>query len=417
MQTNRKLFTLLLLLLSCSSLWAQQEQFRYKRAIEGADHGWHSIPLPAELFGALSQPMADIRIWGITAAGDTLEMPYLLEVRDEQVQYQEIPFQLINQVKNETGHFYTLAVPQAAALNEIRLQFGNANFDWRVALEGSHNQRDWFTVLDNYRIVSIENDFTDYSFTTLRFPLLSYAYLRLHIKSKEQPELMPVMLYHKTVQAADVQPHELLHFSSRVDKQRKQSLADLELTQAVPVSKLTLHIADTHDYYRPISILYANDSSQSAEGWRYLYKPLFSGTLSSLEESSFSFPATITKRLRVLIENGNNLPLKLEGAAVQGYAYALTTRLQPAESYWLVYGNPLAAAPEYDISLFTNKIPDSLELLQLGPQQALFLQDLTAASPLFGNKLWLWVIMLALIGMMGWFTLKMMKSAQTNKQS
>lgn len=74
-----------------------------------------------------------------------------------------------------------------------------------------------------------------------------------------------------------------------------------------------------------------------------------------------------------------------------------------------MFRNPKANTPAYDIALFTDKIPASLDTLQLDPEKLVSTRNLAAISPLFSNKVWLWDIMFVLMATMSWFTLKMIK--------
>ncbi|MBW3544234.1 MAG: DUF3999 family protein [Bacteroidetes bacterium] len=406
---NRLLCTIFLLLLSSTCCLAQGENYRYKRNIDGAQKGWHSISLPDDIFGRLSPGLADLRIRGINAQQDTLEMPYLLRTTAGKSTQQEVPFRLINQSSNSQGYFYTLELTEETDLNEIMLHFGNRNFDWRVNLEGSHTQKEWFKVLENYRILSIQNQHTQYSFTSLRFPTIRYHYLRIQIIGSQKPEMMPPGLLKKAQQTGQYKTYAS-QFRQHEQKKTRHTQLDIELPQVVPISALRLQLQDTLDYYRPLSIQYPADSTQTASGWQYHYRTIHTGTLSSLEQPDFSFPAIRTRKLRLLIRNGQNLPLSMAGVTVSGPQYSLTTRLGGAEQYFLAYGNPLATAPEYDIALFEEKIPQHLAPLTLG-KEAPLREDFPTQNPLFGNKLWLWALMLILMVVMGWFTLKMLRTA------
>jgi len=107
----------------------------------------------------------------------------------------EIVFKTINTTRNEKGYYYTFEVPTNESINQIKLDFFQKNFDWSIKLEGSQNQQEWFTITDDYRILSIYNELTDYQFTKLSFPDSKYRYFRLLIKSKEEPNLKLVKIF------------------------------------------------------------------------------------------------------------------------------------------------------------------------------------------------------------------------------
>ena len=118
-----------------------------------------------------------------------LKYPYILQQARENQTEKIIPFQLINQSKNENGFYYTFQIPTESTINQINLEFDQQNFDWRVSLEGSQDQNEWFSILQDYRILSIKNDLTEFDFTRLIFPDARFRYYRLLIKTNTNPEL------------------------------------------------------------------------------------------------------------------------------------------------------------------------------------------------------------------------------------
>jgi hypothetical protein len=178
------------LLFSCSFLYGQMEQYTYKRELKNVSGQWHRIMLPGEIFAKTSQDLNDIRIFGITPDNDTIEVPYILRLSTDNISQKEVAYKTLNASHNDKGHYFTFEVPANEPVNQIELEFRQLNFDWLVTLEGSQNQGEWVTVLEDYRILSIKNELTDFQFTTLAFPESKYRYFRLLIDSKENPELI-----------------------------------------------------------------------------------------------------------------------------------------------------------------------------------------------------------------------------------
>ena len=111
--------------------------------------------------------------------------------------------------------------------------------------------------------------------------------------------------------------------------------------------------------------------------------------------------------MRIEIENFDNRPLKIEGVTVKGYEHQLIARFTEPAKYYLVYGNPKANKPNYDISNFTENIPNTISALNLSKEKTIDKKEVSKRSPLFENKLWLWGIMGLIICLLGWFTIKM----------
>lgn len=351
--------------------------------------------------------MNDFRIYGITAT-DTIEVPFLMKISSKRESENKVDFRLLNFSNKGNDYFFTFEIPSEKPINEIHLDFKEKNFNWLVNLEGSQNNSEWFTVLENYRILSIENKQTDYQFTNLVFPSSKYRYFRLRITSDKKPELITAETQLKSYEPSVYKNYPVKNFLSSEDKKLKKSIIDIDLPQDLPVSFISLKIKDSVDYYRPITIKFLLDSVNTEKGWKYNYNTLSSSILSSLENNDLHFQSTITRKLRLEIENFDNRPLQIEGATVKGYLYQLVARFEEPAKYFLVYGNPKAQRPNYDITNFSEKIPKDLSPLSLSEEKKIDKREVSKRSPIFENKLWLWIIMGIIIIVLGYFTIKMM---------
>jgi hypothetical protein len=63
--------------------------------------------------------------------------------------------------------------------------------------------------------------------------------------------------------------------------------------------------------------------------------------------------------------------------------------------------------PSYDLVNFANKIPSNAASLNMGDEEKLTAEE-PAVSPLIKNKIWLWVLMGVVIGVLAFFTVRMM---------
>jgi hypothetical protein len=397
------------LFLNCRLAFGQLGEFKYKRELKGISGQWHKIVLPDSVFGKISNDLNDIRIFGLTAEKDTIETPYFLRLAKETVSANEIVFKTLNSTRNEKGYYFTFEIPTSEAINQIDLDFKQDNFDWRIKLEGSQNQNDWFTVLENYRILSIKNEIEDFQFTKLTFPSSKYQYFRLQIESKEKPELTSAGISRQEISEANYQDHSIKKIDKKEIKDSKQTEIDIELNMPAPVSFLNIEVNNSFDYFRPITVKYLTDSIKSEKGWSYVYHTLTTGTLNSINKKGLKFNSTIVQKLKIIIENKDNQPLTIEGILLKGYVHELTARFTEKATYFLVYGNENANKPDYDIERFPDNVPKMLSELELGNELEIAKEEAPKKTALFENKIWLWVIMGLIVLVLGWFSIKMMR--------
>lgn len=397
------------LLFSCLYSYGQIGAYNYKRELKGIAGQWHTITLPNEIFGKTSQNLNDIRIFGITASNDTVEAPYLLRLATEKISNKQVAFKTLNVSYNDKGYYFTFEIPATKPINQINLDFNQQNFDWRIKLEGSQNLDEWFTIVDDYRIVSIKNNLTDFQFTKLTFPNSKYRFFRLFIDSKENPELIVTSITQNEIIDGTFRNYAVRKFDIKENTQTKQTEINIELQMRVPVSHLKIEVKDTFDYYRPVTIKYLADSFKTEQGWKYNYSTLTSGTLNSIENDEFKFSSTNVQRLKIVIHNQDNSSLTIDTIQVKGYVHELVARFTEKATYFLTYGNKNVAKPHYDIDRFADKIPMTLTAIELGNEQTIEKENQQTTDPLFQNKTWLWGIMTVIILLLGWFSVKMIR--------
>lgn len=389
--------------------FAQEHPYSYQRELMGVEAQWHKVILPYEIFEKTKTDFSDIRIIGLTANKDTLVAPYIFQLASEKLTQVAVSFKLINQAKNDKGSYFTFETPIESAVNQIQLDFKPLNFDWKVTLEGSQNQQEWFSILTDYRILSINSPDTNFQYTLLNFPIAKYRYFRLLIQDEEYPGFSAAKLLFNSVTAGNYNTYPIKLNALKEDKKNKLTEINLDLKSNVPVSKLTLGVKNNYDYFRAIHISYLSDSVQTEKGWKYGYSKLISGTINSFEKSEFAFKSTLLKKLKIVIENQDNVPLQIDSIQVEGYVHEVIARFTTPATYFLTYGNPLANKPNYDIAQFSDQIPTNLKLLQVGNEQFIKSNTKDAKKTVFQNSFWLWGVMILIILLLGWFSLKMIR--------
>lgn len=410
-KTNQAIqFFLILLLFNNLFVFGQIEQYNYMRELKGVTDQWHSIHLPAEIFGKTAHDLSDIRIFGIKANKDAVEAPYLLQVASEKVSRNEIPFKMLNTTYKGNEYYFTLELPTMEAINEIKLAFKQSNFDWSVKLVGSQNQEDWFTLAENYRILSIKNELTDYAFTKLLFPSAKYRFYQLIVNSKEKPEIVSATVSQIELIEGKINSYAISWFEVNENKQAKQTEIDIALYMPVKVSKLKIAIKAAYDYYRPIKIMYCSDSLQTEKGLIYQYSTLLSASISSIEPNDYTFQSTTAQKLKVCIENMDNPALTVDSVWVLGFVHTLVARFTENATYFLTYGNKQVQRPNYDLNHFIAKIPAPLVALSLEDEILLEKLPFPKQEPLFRNIVWLWALIGIIVLVVGWFSIKMLKN-------
>ena len=391
---------------------AQKGDFLFKRKLQNVSDQWHKIPLPDDIFSKINPDFSDVRILGITQKNDTIEIPYLLNNPSKQEILKEIPFRLINESRTGNRYYFTFDALESRLINEIHLDFNDTNFDWKVKLEGSQNLQEWFSIVENYRILSIKNSATDFKFTKLEFPESQYRYFRISFEAGNKPVLQSAKITRKQQGAGVLKNCPVASQSINEDSKFKQTVISIGLKERVPLAFVKITIKGGIDYYRPVTISALSDSIKNGNDWRYFYRSLTSGILESNTPNTFNVENSIVKDVKIIIENRDNQPLKIDSVTVSGYQYELTARFTDPAEYYLFYGNKKASKPDYDIARFVENIPGDISTLSTGKEEVIKKEDSKKTSSLFENKNWMWLIMGIIIITLGWFSISMMKKKQ-----
>jgi len=388
------------------------ENYQYQREISDIHDSWHTIILPADIFPRLKSDLSDLRIISTTPEGSIQEAPYLLNTLSDKTIQEEREFSIIDFSRNAAGYYYFFEIPDKKAINLIQLNFARQNFDRKITLEGSQNQTQWFTLLRDYRILSIQSEHAQYSVTDLKFPSAKFHYLRLTIPGADDLNLLSAKITEDKKKEGRYRLCPLRDFRINHSEKGNVSTIHIRLERVSPVCRVKLRILDQIDFIRPFSLEYLSDSARSSSGWTYLYRPVTSGNLSSFEENVIEFENVMTSGLKIIIENHDNTPLEIDSVMVWGNVQQLTARFSTPGNYFLIYGNASAGKPRYDISKFQDKIPANVTEIFLGQEEPFSGFKASEVKPLFQNKFWLWIIMILIIGILGGFSFKMLRKKE-----
>lgn len=395
-----------LLLLIPVLVFAQESD--YKNEIIGVKDQWHRIPLNNDVLGQVQEDLSDIRIYAVSETNDTTEVPYFLEEQNTLQEKAGVSFKIINKSKSKNENYFTFKLNEPKEINEIFLDFKKENFNWNIDLQGSNDQKEWFNILEDYRILSILNKMTDYSFTTLKFPTAEYAYFRIKVKHNKKVNLRSATLQKTYERKVDL---ESVDNEFSVSDKDKKTIIDLKLDKRLPISEITLKFADDFDFQRPINFEYLVDSFKTEKGWKYNYRSFTNSYVSSLDNNQFFVNEIFTNSIRITITNYDNQALKIEDVETKILKYNLVARFLSANNEcFMTYGNKDLRQANYDIKNFKQNIPADLTSLSLGKQISLKTGEVIEESIV--TKWWLWAIIILIIALLGYSTLGMLKKAE-----
>jgi hypothetical protein len=361
--------------------------------------------LPSDLFKNCRADFRDLRIYDLIGS-DTTEVQYLLDILDTEINKQEVALSPINESRSGNEYYITFS-NSGYKVNYLELTFQESNYFGTVKIEGSNDRKKWFELATNEKIFSVQNTHEQYASSIINFPLTDYKFLRLTIASVDKLTFSSAAFRLDEIKPGSFEDIATTFLIS-TDKKSKRTIIDVKLDDYRPVSNVTLEIPQQNDFYRHITVETLVDSTKTERGWIKNYQMISGNLITSFRANQFSIPFTLTNRLRLTIENYDNPPLAIAAVQLTGAKVQLRAKLTGETSY-LFYGNREAFGPTYDIEHFKDKIPLQMKQATLGIEERIGKVP-TPISAIFENKAWLWGILLSVVALLGFFTLRMMRS-------
>jgi hypothetical protein len=400
-----KLCFLVTLVIGSAAATAQRALFDYRRCVGPVVvEDWYRLKLSPDIPGRMNANLTDLRLYHFTQS-DSSEVPYVLKLRESIREHGEVPVEMLNNSKKDGALFATFKLPKGHRTNKLKLQFSERNFDGFASLEGSHDQQEWFILVDRRRIIDIHDAEVDFSTTTLNFRPSDFRYLRVRVAANTSLTLESGSVQKTKLIAGSY--HDIpLSWSSTYDKKNKKTVVIVNISTKQLVTGINVGLEQEGDYYRPFSLEVLKDSTKTSAGWQYYYDAIAEGYLTSTDSNGFVFPYVKAGHLRLTIKEHDNPPLQVVGIMAQGPDAFLYAKISPGTNC-IEYGNEKTAAPNYDLKYFEGSIPEDVKDLAVGDEEKISTAP-PIHEPLFSKKLWLWIVMGATILVLAFFTRRLM---------
>src|SRR5690606_8914747 len=213
------------------------------------------------------------------------EIPYIIETLSDKQIYTKVPVTVVNRSTSAEGTYFTLQNENTKNINEIELNFKEENFDWTAKVEGSNDNNEWFTISEKERLVALKKDDVDFKATTIKFPLVNYKFIRIHLQGVAEANLTEGLIFEKEVIKGEEQFFEIRSQKITQEKNTKRTSVSVHLKDSVPVSRIIIPVDSEMDYYRRVHLKTVKDSIIIEDRTRYNYESIGTYDISSYEEN------------------------------------------------------------------------------------------------------------------------------------
>ena len=409
---TRKKANILLTIVIFLSLHTEA-QFRYTALLDTVKAtGFYSIAITPELSSYLKTDLSDLRIV------DEKKQPvaFITEIPYSRKAIHEILFdQKI--IQKETIDSKTILVIENAGkskLSNFIIELRSAAAERTASLSGSDDNVTWYAILDSL-LLHRSGDYDNASHSQrINFPPSNYKYFKLTINNDKKAPLSILNLTSSDI--SSIIDITQFFFNnpppsfSQIDSSG-YSLIKIINNRPFHVSTIKLGISDPWLYKRQAK-LFTEIKSGLQETWNsYNHTTI---TLSSDEFSGHTIPLLKSRIFYLLIENGDNPPLKIDSISTGQKKRGVIAQLEMGREYSLLLDNPHAIAPDYDLQHFKDRIPDNVAL-KIKSITALP-QPETVSVKKNIDKWWIWpaiILVIILLAILAW---KLTKDIKKNNE-
>jgi hypothetical protein len=233
----------------------------------------------------------------------------------------------------------------------LRITTPSVDFTRRVTIEGSPDNREFVTIKENAYIFDFSTEHKT-SGTEISYPETDYRYIRVTVWDDGEE---PLEELGGEVSIVEETEGELKTLESKIKKifQNKKDMTTevvIDLKHRNIPSHTVIFEVEDKNFRRDVHILSSNvdDPHEYEEiGGDLLYN--ISTARFSRERLTLEYPEAQGRYLKLIIENRDDAPLKIEGVNVLGTPKKVTFLAEPAVSYFVYFDNPMTEAPYYDI--------------------------------------------------------------------
>jgi len=352
--TRLFLCTLILSILSPILTFAADSDFRYRAPIIVNDSvaPYNLLELTDEVLEQTQAGFPDLRIY----SGDQ-EIPYaMVTEQDFTVTANVERAEILNQGKDAQGNLqFEVLIPPNQWVRQLTVISSDQNFIRRVKVEGSRDQQNWLTLLEDSTIFDLTEEQKARHLEVNLAPT-NFPYLRITIYNEGKGTFnfggVSLSAQNHTDVAAETKerPYTVLTHSSKDGIQEYT----IDLLQPHLPSREWGIVTDAVNFNRTVE-LYASETNQDwnliAHGEFFVYQ------LDKLTAKQLILKFNTRLRyLKLKINNQDNPPLNIQAMNIKGSNPLLVFPADQSKETILFWGNNQIKAPVYDIQKFKSNL-------------------------------------------------------------
>ncbi len=354
----KKISYILLFLLISINLYSQN--FNYKADVAPVDkEGYYKIFLHPEITSHLNHSFPDIRL----EDNKNNEVQYI--TKQKKTIYNKGKRIHLKILKNKYKKFkhYTEIIAENTKNEEISnfiFKVVNSHNPVFIKVSGSTDKLKWYVLKNNYPVFpDISNEDT-ILIKVMNIPRSDFKYFKILFHDYDENKINVTDVYYYKLSDIRSEYTQLPKPKVTQKDTMNKTILTIEFPEPQFIDMLTFGIKGPEFYLRKAKMIKEDSVSEVSPGEEFydqMKKDIWFGSLKSNRIILSDYKAG---KIKFIIDNKDNLPLKfykVNGYQLKNY---LVAYLLPETEYHILYGNKEAGFPNYDLPYFVDTIPSVL---------------------------------------------------------
>lgn len=333
----------LLLLFAATSALADHAAWKHLQKLPVTQTGLRRVELDPALLDASATALGDLRL--VNPAGE--ERPFAILTPQRPPLHVEQAANFTQRLEGADSRFEFQSAGREV-LNEVEFRVVEADFIKPATLEGSVDGATWQTLAENALICRRSG----FEKVTLHFAEAKWTHFRLTLDDSRS---RPVVMQGATLRGRRDEAPEVPQTATILSREEKNGATHLRIglgAANLPLATLRLK--------SPEGVFQRQIRIGSSSTW--FFRLQHEGR--SVEDLEHTLDQSHASReLSLIIENGDNPPLKIDGVEITRHVLPLVFQADVAGEWQLFAGNPQSSAPSYDLAKMSDQLRRATSVL------------------------------------------------------
>lgn len=381
------------------------------------ENGLYRICIPHNVRSYATNDLRDLRIWDTEGN----QVPYYMEPVGSYRKTKISNFTEFSIISNarivDTSSTYIFKNPYET-IEQAVLLIANYEGSKNYRLEGSHNQNQWFGIVNSGQLTQLNYPTETNVYKVINFPLCAYQYIKVVFDDHNSLLVNLLKIGEATTELENIVPTTMEKIPvAAIDFLEKDQKTEIHVRFDRPevINQIRMVITAPELYSRNAR-LYTIREREVKRTIQDYQKLLATFAIRSDKALLFDIPLSSEKDIYLEIDHKDNPKLQIKDIHFMQEQMYLVASLKGKETYKVTAGNATLSFPDYDISDVTNTIKSTLPIAQIRSVVSVQTKKLASNTKSFWQRSWfMWCCIGFAALIISYFAFNLLKDLNTTK--